>query len=58
MVYCSCQYSLEGPKNQKTIYYNLAADQIPYWVLVTPALAITTYTGVRAQEPVPAETRS
>ena len=47
MVYCSYQYSLEGPNNQKTIYYNLATDQMPYWMLpsvrcstLAPALAI------------------
>ncbi len=38
---CSCQYSLEGPKNQKTIYYNPATHQKPYWMLFTPALEIT-----------------
>ena len=45
MVYCFCQYSLEGPNNQKTIYYKLATHQMPHWILLTPAVAVTTYTG-------------
>ena len=34
---CSCQYSFEGPNNQKTIYYNAATHQKPYWILLTTA---------------------
>jgi hypothetical protein len=37
---CFCQYSLEDPNNQKTIYYNSAPHQMPYSMLIAPELEI------------------